>query len=80
MRKEVLILIAIVFSYLLVAELPLFALKFKNFKWNDNKVRYLFLICCVILFLLFQVLALPLIISLYIFINLMLKLFSEREV
>lgn len=31
---------------LLVAEIPLFALKFKNLSWADNRVRYLFLIGC----------------------------------
>jgi CDP-diacylglycerol--serine O-phosphatidyltransferase len=32
------------FSYLLVSEVPLFALKFKTFTWNDNSLRYSFLI------------------------------------
>jgi CDP-diacylglycerol---serine O-phosphatidyltransferase len=31
-------------SGLLVAELPLFALKFKNFSWADNRLRYLFIL------------------------------------
>ncbi len=31
-------------SGLLVAELPLFALKFKNFGWADNRRRYLFIV------------------------------------
>ncbi len=30
-------------SALLVCEIPMFALKFKNFTWADNKVRYMFL-------------------------------------
>jgi len=38
-----LILIA-VFCYLLVSELPMFALKMKNLKWEDNKLQFSFLI------------------------------------
>lgn len=38
--------------YLLVAELPLFALKFKSLKWRANWVRYVFLLLCLPCFLL----------------------------
>ena len=31
-------------SYLLVSEIPMFSLKFKNFSWRCNKTRYIFLI------------------------------------
>jgi CDP-diacylglycerol--serine O-phosphatidyltransferase len=50
----VLIVITLLFSYLLVAEIPMFALKFKNASWNDNKIQYFFLIVCFILLGLFQ--------------------------
>jgi len=48
-------LIPLVFlsSYILVAELPLFALKFKNLKWNDNKIRYIFIILSITLLIVF---------------------------
>lgn len=36
----------LLFSYLLVAELPLFALKFKNLSWKDNWQKYVFLLGC----------------------------------
>jgi CDP-diacylglycerol--serine O-phosphatidyltransferase len=58
--------LTILMSYLLVAELPLFALKFKNLGWPDNKIRYSFLIISVILLILFQFIAIPFIIFLYI--------------
>lgn len=41
------------FSGLLVSEIPMFSLKFKNLTWQDNKVRFLFLTVCV-LFLIFM--------------------------
>ena len=47
-----LFLFMMLFCFLLVAELPLFALKFKNLSWKDNKVKYLFLLGCLPCFLL----------------------------
>ena len=39
------VLIGIVlFALLLVSEFPMFAFKLKNFSWEENKIRYLFLI------------------------------------
>ncbi|HEY0030665.1 MAG TPA: CDP-alcohol phosphatidyltransferase family protein [Bacteroidia bacterium] len=66
LNPYLLIGLTIVMSYLLIAELPLFALKFKNFGWPDNKIRYSFLIISVILLILFQFIAIPFIIFLYI--------------
>lgn len=42
----------LLFSYLLVAEIPLFALKFKTLTWKDNWVKYVFLLGCLPCFLL----------------------------
>ena len=36
--------LVMLFSYLLVAEIPMFSLKFKSFKWKYNKTRFVFLI------------------------------------
>lgn len=47
-----LFLFMLLFCFLLVAELPLFALKFKNLSWTDNKVKYIFLLGCIPCFLL----------------------------
>ena len=44
----------LLFCFLLIAELPLFALKFKNLSWKDNKIKYLFLIGCVPCFMLME--------------------------
>ncbi|MBA3705345.1 MAG: CDP-diacylglycerol O-phosphatidyltransferase [Bacteroidetes bacterium] len=64
-----LILLTILVSYILVSELPLFALKFKNFSWENNKIRYLFLIISLILLILFKFIAIPFIIFLYIILS-----------
>jgi CDP-diacylglycerol--serine O-phosphatidyltransferase len=65
----VLIFITIIGVYLLNAEIPLFALKFKNYQLTDNKVRYAFLFLSFLLFATFKIVAIPLVIILYIFIS-----------
>ena len=40
------------FSYLLVSEIPMFSMKFKNLSWKSNKIRYIFIICSLPMFLL----------------------------
>lgn len=35
------------FSWLLVSEIPMFSLKFKNLSWRDNRVSFLFLLVCI---------------------------------
>ncbi|MBO7506683.1 MAG: CDP-diacylglycerol--serine O-phosphatidyltransferase, partial [Paludibacteraceae bacterium] len=54
------------FSYLLVCELPMFSLKFKNLKWEDNRIRFILIISSVVLAAVFQMAAIPLIIILFI--------------
>ncbi len=34
-------------SYLLIAELPLFALKFKHWGWRGNEIKYIFVLSCI---------------------------------
>ncbi|MCB4799724.1 CDP-diacylglycerol--serine O-phosphatidyltransferase [Neotamlana laminarinivorans] len=61
------LLAVIVFScYILNASVKLFALKFKNFGFADNVVRYVFLILSLVLIIVLQFAAIPLIILLYI--------------
>lgn len=41
------LILVVVMSLLLVAELPMFSLKFKNLTWKDNKISFIFLIVTV---------------------------------
>jgi CDP-diacylglycerol---serine O-phosphatidyltransferase len=59
----------LLFSYLLVAELPMFAFKFKNFAWAGNEIRFGFIAFSVIMLALFQLVAIPWIILAYIIIS-----------
>ncbi|NDV66471.1 CDP-diacylglycerol--serine O-phosphatidyltransferase [Bacteroides sp. 224] len=44
-----LIILVIIFSLLLVSEIPMFAFKFKSFTWQENKIRVLFLVVAILL-------------------------------
>lgn len=79
LNEWVLGIITIIFSFLLVAELPLFSLKFKDYKWSNNKVRFSFLGASIILLLIFKIVALPLIIILYILISILEKVIKARK-
>ena len=41
-----LLLFVVLFCMLLVSEVPMLALKFRNMSWSDNKQRYIFLLGC----------------------------------
>ncbi|WP_139958775.1 CDP-alcohol phosphatidyltransferase family protein [Flavicella sediminum] len=65
----VLIGISILCTYLLNAEIPLFALKFKNFGWADNNYKFIFLLLSVVLLIVLKFVAIPLVILLYVLIS-----------
>jgi CDP-diacylglycerol---serine O-phosphatidyltransferase len=65
-----LILFAGISSYLLVAEIPLLALKFKSFAWNVNKGPYLLLIVSALSILLLKFAAAPIILIFYVILSL----------
>ena len=64
-----LVTLILIMSYLMVAELPLFALKFKSFDWQSNKLRYIFLSLSAILIVSTQFISIPIIIVLYILLS-----------
>ncbi|MCP9198289.1 CDP-alcohol phosphatidyltransferase family protein [Gramella sp. GC03-9] len=68
--------LTLVSCYLLNAELPLFALKFSDWGFKENKLRYFFIACCVALILLLKFVAVPAIILLYV----LLSVFSNRRI
>lgn len=73
---EALVALIVVTSYLLISPLPMFALKFKNLKWQDNKLRFLFLILSAILLMVWGVSAIVLIVTFYVVISVV-SIFSK---
>ncbi len=73
------VIICVVFSFLLISELPLFALKFRNFSWRGNRIRYTFLGLSLILLIALKFVAIPLIIILYVFMSVITNLYIKRR-
>lgn len=65
--------LVLLMSYLLIAELPMFSLKFKNLSWKDNKISYSFLLVCVPLLAIFRISGFAAIILWYILLSLLTK-------
>lgn len=65
----VLILIAAVVSYLMVAPVPLLAFKFNQVQWKGNELKFSFMILAVLLFFFLKTVAIPIIIIAYILLS-----------
>ena len=55
--------------YLLVAEIPMFALKFKHWGWKGNEIKYIFILSCVPILLLLGIIGLAVIIAWYVILS-----------
>lgn len=75
---QILLGFTILFSALLVSELPLFALKFKDFRVANNRVRYLFLALALLLLITLGLYALPVIIISYIALSALLMFWPQK--
>ena len=56
-------------SYLLVAEIPMFALKFKHWGWKGNEIKYIFILSCVPILLILGIIGLAVIIAWYVILS-----------
>lgn len=72
------------FSFLLLVELPMFSLKFRDINLERNRTRYFFLAVSLLLIIFLQTLSFPLIIFLYIFLavfrTIVYRIRGEQEV
>ena len=59
--------------YLLVAEIPMFALKFKHWGWKGNEIKYIFLLTCVPLLVFLGISGLAAVIAWYIILSVFTK-------
>ncbi|MCF8296865.1 MAG: CDP-diacylglycerol--serine O-phosphatidyltransferase [Saprospiraceae bacterium] len=60
-------------SFLLVSNIPLMSLKFTDLSWKNNYLRFILIVLSIILVLILQFIAIPLIIVLYIVLSLLKK-------
>ena len=81
-KPIVIIPLIFVLATLLVVEMPMFSLKFKNFSYEDNKLKYFFIVVSLLLFSAVQILSVPIIFILYltfsIFNNILNRNLSKR--
>ena len=69
-----LILLGVVVScYLLVSEIPMFALKFKTWGWKGNEIKYVFILTCIPILLLLGISGLAVIIAWYVLLSALCK-------
>ena len=61
--------LVMLFSYLLVAEIPMFSLKFKSLAWKPNRVAYIFLLVSLVLLILMGLNGLSAVIGWYIILS-----------
>lgn len=61
-----LILVTLLLTYLMNAELPLFSLKFKEYSLKNNAVKYMFILISLVMLLTLQFVSIPLIIAFYV--------------
>lgn len=66
-------------AYMLVAELPLLALKFKNFNWKGNEFRFILIAVCVLSVLIFKFAGIALSIVFYIIISVIHQLINKKQ-
>jgi CDP-diacylglycerol--serine O-phosphatidyltransferase len=69
LNKHVLLISIFACSFLMISELPMFTMKFKNLKLKENAIRFLFLGTTVLMLIFLQIYALPLIIIWYVLLS-----------
>ena len=74
LQPLVLLIITIIMSLLLVSKLPLFSLKFQNFSWKENNIRYIFLAISALLILALNIYGIAAAILIFILTSLLLYL------
>ncbi|MDR0582003.1 MAG: CDP-alcohol phosphatidyltransferase family protein [Prevotellaceae bacterium] len=78
------IILSVLLSALLVCNLPMFALKFQNLRWSDNKIPFVFILLCLLIVsctLIFRqgiLFAIAVIFLTYIFCSFILSLFRKK--
>lgn len=65
--------LVIIFAGLMVSEIPMFSLKFKNLSWSDNKIRFIFLSVSVLILVFLGKQGLSVVIGWYIILSILTK-------
>ncbi len=74
-----LIAFSLIFSYLLVSPLPLFALKFHSYGFNENRIKYIFLILSITLIVCLKFIGIPMVVFLYLLISILEQISKKKS-
>lgn len=69
----IILLMVFVSCWLLISEIPMFALKFKQWGWRGNEIRYLFLLSCIPLLAFFGIAGIAIIVAWYVLLSILTK-------
>ena len=69
LRPNSLLVIILIISILMILRIPMFSFKFHGFGWKRNEIRYLFIVVSLILLIILQEIALPVIILVYLLLS-----------
>lgn len=75
----VVLLMVCLSCWLLIAEIPMFALKFKQWGWKGNEVKYIFILSCIPLLVFFGITAFSVIIAWYVVLSVCVNISSKKK-
>ena len=75
--QYVLLVGMLISSYLLVSEIPMFALKFKHWGWKGNEIKYFFLLTSVLLIVFLGVAGIAAVIAWYVVLSIVTALYNK---
>ncbi len=67
----------IIICFLLVSNIPMFSLKFRNASFRDNSIRYIFLVVSAVIIILFKIPGIAPVVILYILISVFMRAFKK---
>jgi CDP-diacylglycerol--serine O-phosphatidyltransferase len=79
LQPNSLLVIILATSILMILRIPMFSLKFPGFGWKGNEIRYLFIAVSLILLIILQEVALPVIILVYLLLSILLWLSKKHN-
>jgi CDP-diacylglycerol--serine O-phosphatidyltransferase len=69
LQPNSLLVIILLISIMMILRIPMFSLKFPGFGWKGNEIRYIFIAISLILLIILQEIALPVIILVYLLLS-----------
>lgn len=75
----VMLVMIVLSSWLLICELPMFALKFKHWGWKGNEIKYIFIATCIPLLIIFKLSAFAVIIAWYVILSVYVNITNKEK-